>query len=48
MASPPFPSCSFAAATTWSVVKPKCWRRSFSGAEAPKLFIPRIFPVRPT
>lgn len=43
-----FPSCFLAASTTASVVKPKCFSRSFSGEEAPKVCIPIMAPVVPT
>src|SRR5712692_5703019 len=40
-------NCALAAATTCSLVKPNsCWR-TLSGAEAPKVFIPRIAPEVP-
>ena len=52
---PPVPKCYFdaamvfrAAAITASVVNPKCFCRSFQGAEAPKLCMPIICPLSPT
>ena len=37
-----------AAATTASVVKPKCFCRSFQGADAPNVCMPIICPFGPT
>src|ERR1700693_1454665 len=42
-----WPNWALAAATTWSLVNPNCCCSTFSGADAPKVFIPRIAPVNP-
>ena len=42
-----FPNCSFAAATTPSGVNPNLPSKSFSGADAPNVFMAMIAPVRP-
>ena len=38
----------FAANTTWSGSKPKCFWSSFRGAEAPNVFMPMTTPDGPT
>src|SRR5205823_13685192 len=43
-----FFNCSLAAARTLSTVKPNFFCSSFSGAEAPKVRMPRMLPFRPT
>src|SRR4051812_21514157 len=40
--------CSFAAVITPSSVNPNFLERSFSGALAPKVFMPTVLPVLPT
>jgi hypothetical protein len=40
-------SCALAASTTWSVVNPNCFCSTFSGADAPNVFIPKIAPSIP-
>jgi hypothetical protein len=42
------PTCCLAAATTWSGSKPNFFWSSFSGAEAPKVFMPMTSPELPT
>ena len=42
------PSCCLAAAATFSGSKPNFFCSSLSGADAPKVFIPRIRPPEPT
>ena len=42
------PSCSFAAATTWSGSNPNFLWSSLSGAEAPNVFMPMTWPDVPT
>ena len=42
-----FPTCFFAAAMTASVVKPKCFITSFTGADAPNERMPMTAPVAP-
>src|SRR5262249_35448817 len=41
-------SCSHAAAAPCSGVKPNFFCNSFSGADAPKVFMPNVFPPSPT
>src|SRR5712692_6098565 len=43
----PFRNCCLAAATTWSGVKPNFSCKAFSGADAPKVCMPMICPLRP-
>src|SRR5260221_10986137 len=40
-------SCALAASKTWPVVNPNSFCSTFSGAEAPKVLIPRIAPSIP-
>src|SRR5262245_2102274 len=47
MAVHDLPTCPLAAATTASTVKPKCFIKSLSGAEAPNVRMPIIWPVLP-
>ena len=42
------PICALAASTTFSGVKSNFIRRSLSGAEEPKVFMPTLAPVAPT
>ena len=46
--SPSLPSCFFAAATIWLGSNPNLFCNSFSGAEAPNVFMPTTKPVEPT